>query len=204
MKKLTLSFVLCLSLCGCAHAGYVSTTELNAAINGVIANFTGPTNGTTAAAVTNIVVPIVQSATNNALATATNSFMPIGTAIPTTNGLATTNYVNAATNNFGRTIPVNMTNGNNTVSGTLLYPSGHALTYRAFGSGSLDSVHAADIWDSVADVRIYTNGVFTGGFVGSFTGNGSGLTNHLAFATNTPVVVYGHVTNGLCTWTTSP
>jgi hypothetical protein len=39
---------------------------------------------------------------------------------------------------------------------------------------------------------------------GVISGNGSGLTNHLAFATNTPVVVYGHVTNGLCTWTTSP
>jgi hypothetical protein len=34
--------------------------------------------------------------------------------------------------------------------------------------------------------------------------NGSGITNHLGFATNTPVVMYLHVTNHIGTWTDSP
>lgn len=108
-------------LAGCATAAIPSMNDLtncvSASQNYIINNFTGPTNGTTKAAVTNIVFPIVQSATNNALATATNSFMPIGTAIPTTNGfvtasitngLATTNYVNTATNGF---VTQSITNG---------------------------------------------------------------------------------------------
>jgi len=53
-------------------------------------------------------------------------------AIPSTNGLATTNYVIAATTNLGRTIAVNMTNALNQFTGTFTngayYGSGGGLT----------------------------------------------------------------------------
>jgi hypothetical protein len=45
----------------------------------------------------------------NALPALTNGFVTASI----TNGLATTNYVNTATNNFGNTVPVNMTNAAN-------------------------------------------------------------------------------------------
>jgi hypothetical protein len=41
-------------------------------------------------------------------------------------------------------------------------------------------------------------------FVGTFAGNGSGLTNHAGFATNTLTTIYAHITNGVATWTTTP
>jgi hypothetical protein len=52
--------------------------------------------------------------------------------IPSTNGLATTNYVNTATTNLGRTIAVNMTNALNQFTGTFTngsyYGNGGGLT----------------------------------------------------------------------------
>ena len=79
---------------------------------------------------------IVNTATNNVLETATNAFYGIGNpsnyvtssitnGLATTNyvnaitnGLATTNYVNTATNNFGTAVAVNLINAANQFAGT--------------------------------------------------------------------------------------
>ena len=54
-------------------------------------------------------------------------------AIPSTNGLATTDYVNTATNNFGTTVAVNMTNAANQFTGIFLWNNN--LSYGNFFAG---------------------------------------------------------------------
>ena len=111
MKKACSILILCL-LAGSACAqfarpkGYATDLDLRNATNGLI--HTDSTNGlattnfvnTTVQNATNnfvsggVTTNQLQSATNNALATATNSFMPIGTPIPTTNGFVTATITN--------------------------------------------------------------------------------------------------------------
>jgi len=118
-------------------------------------------------------------------------------AIPSTNGLATTNYVIAATTNLGRTIAVNMTNALNQFTGTFTngayYGSGGGLTNLNYnnitnppvipstnGLATTNYVNTAttNLGRTIAVNMTNALNQFTGTFTnGSYYGNGGGLTN---------------------------
>lgn len=100
---------------------------------------------------------------------------------------------------LGQTI-ITITNASGSTA-TIVFVSG------AVGDGGIIDEYGA--FSLTKDQTLLSGGNFKVDAAGNafgkiFTGSGAGLTNHLAFATNTLVQIYAHVTNGVATWTTSP